>query len=107
MMESQKTAAQNPADSQTKTGATVEEVKSESVEEEKKVEAPVAENKPKPVAAPKQAATSATSASSATATSSAKPTSIMDNPLPARTDIVDKSISTYNGGSTRKYKWSQ
>ena len=30
------------------------------------------------------------------------------NPLPARTDIeVDKTISTYNGGVTANYKWSQ
>jgi len=28
------------------------------------------------------------------------------NPHQARTDI-DKSISTYNGGTTQKYKWSQ
>ena len=31
------------------------------------------------------------------------------NPMPIRTDIapVDKTISTYNGGETQKYRWSQ
>lgn len=30
------------------------------------------------------------------------------NPLPAREDInIDKAISTYNGGTTASYKWSQ
>ena len=32
------------------------------------------------------------------------------NPMPMRTEVtsnVDKSISTYNGGTTGKYKWSQ
>ena len=31
----------------------------------------------------------------------------MANPLPARTDIIDKTISTYNGGKTARYSWSQ
>ena len=33
----------------------------------------------------------------------------MANPLPIRTDVVpvDKTISTYNGGETQKYRWSQ
>jgi len=29
------------------------------------------------------------------------------NPLPPRTDIVDKNISTYNGAKTEKYNWAQ
>jgi hypothetical protein len=28
-------------------------------------------------------------------------------PVPVRTDVVDRSISTYNGAKTAKYNWSQ
>ena len=72
---------------QTKTGATVEEIKTEETKEpaqaaatEEVKTAPVVEAAPKKIGIPI-----------------------------VRTDVVDvdKTISTYNGGTTSNYKWSQ
>ena len=55
---------------------------------------------PPTIAAPAQAQPASTAAQVSAMTAK--------NPLPARTDIdVDKTISTYNGGTTANYKWSQ
>lgn len=32
---------------------------------------------------------------------------LTNNPRPGRCDVIDRSISTYNGGQTSKYKWAQ
>ena len=87
----------------TKTGATVEEVKDEEVKEVK----PAEESKePAAPAKPTPSTITATPAQPSAAAATSDP--IMANPLKPRTDIeVDKSISTYNGGTTQKYKWSQ
>lgn len=83
-------ATQAASGEQTKTGATVEEVKTEEVKEESK--GPAASTPVAPTQTIAQKVTANTAA----------------NPLPARTDInVDKSMSTYNGGVTDVYRWSQ
>lgn len=106
MRAGQASAKSQPVE-QTKTGATTEEVKTEEVKEETKTAMPAktkTENPdtitkaPMPMQ-PASASTEPTIAERMDAMTAA-------NPHAPRTD-VDKSISTYNGGTTSKYKWSQ
>lgn len=88
-------AAKDGAAAAESSGATVEEVKEESKD---------AAAKPKPAAAA-QPSPSPTVAQPAQAAAE-EPGSDF-NPLPGRVDVVDKAISTYNGGTTSKYRWAQ
>ena len=87
-------AASTGAAAEESSGATVEEVKEE----------PKAAAKPKPAAAAKPSPSPAATSDSPAA--QAEPGSDF-NPLPGRVDVVDKAISTYNGGVTSKYRWAQ
>ena len=85
-------AAKDGAAAAESSGATVEEVKEDAAAKPK----PAAAAQPSPsptVAQPAQAAAE-------------EPGSDF-NPLPGRVDVVDKAISTYNGGTTSKYRWAQ
>ena len=89
-------AAKDGAAAAESSGATVEEVKEES-------KAPAAKAKP---AAAAQPSPSPTVAQPAQAAAAAEPGADF-NALPGRVDVVDKAISTYNGGTTSKYRWAQ
>lgn len=102
--EADKTAAE---DSQTKTGAA-------EGEEEKKSEDPAPAKTEIPSATPAAATVTANTVApvndmvgpSKPATTAADQP-LVANALPGRCDVIDKTISTYNGGVTSKYKWAQ